>query len=557
MGSAETQVPGKSGRFWAVAGLLAVLVVVAVIRLRLLDFPLERDEGEFAYAGQMLLQGASPYDEAYTTGLKLPGTTAAYALIMALFGQTAAGIHLGLLLVNLASAVLVFIIARRIYGNTAGAIAAGTFALLSIIPKTTGLAAHATHFVVLPALAGIALLQPLDARTSARRIFLAGLLVGLALAMKQTGAFFGLFAAGWVLRCELASGPRAWGRLTLRLVWLAAGGLLPFALTCLLVAMAGDFGRFWFWAFTYAAAHGTVIHLANLPALIFQNVADQFNAAPGLWSLALAGLPLLFAGQALRGWRFFLVSLAVCSFLAVCPGGYFRGHYFIQFVPAAGLLAGAAFHAVSNLWGRLKLSLLPAATVPLLFAAAGGSALLQWSDVYFRLTPAQACHALYGTNPFPEALEISRYLEAHTAPGARIAVFGSEPEIFFYSHRRSATGHICTYPLVESQPYAATMRAEMTREIERADPAYVVSVNVQGSWVQSTAKMDTSLFDWFDQYRRTQLELVGLVELPPGQPAVYRWFDHPQTDLQTGADAWVAIFKKRDAAPTPPAHSPR
>ena len=98
--------------------------------------------------------------------MKWPGTYATYALIMTMFGQTAAGIHAGVILVNLASAMLVFVLARRIYGDAAGVVAAGTYALLSIKPATVGLAAHATHFVMLPALAGIVLLQTLDDHTS-------------------------------------------------------------------------------------------------------------------------------------------------------------------------------------------------------------------------------------------------------------------------------------------------------------------------------------------------------------------------------------------------------
>jgi hypothetical protein len=38
-------------RHWTWWSMVAVLVVVAVARLRLLNFPLERDEGEYAYAG--------------------------------------------------------------------------------------------------------------------------------------------------------------------------------------------------------------------------------------------------------------------------------------------------------------------------------------------------------------------------------------------------------------------------------------------------------------------------------------------------------------------------
>ena len=155
----------------AILWLLLILALVTAIRIRLLDFPLQRDEGEYAYAGQLLLQGVTPYEGAYNVALKLPGTCVAYALIMAVFGQTAIAIHAGVILVNLATAALVFVLARRLYGDAAGVVAAGTFALLSINPTILGLAAHATHFVMLPALAGIVLLQNLEDNTLAGEFF--------------------------------------------------------------------------------------------------------------------------------------------------------------------------------------------------------------------------------------------------------------------------------------------------------------------------------------------------------------------------------------------------
>ena len=52
--------------------MFVVLALVAVGRLQLLNFPLERDEGEYAYAGQLILQGIPPYELAYN--MKFPGT---------------------------------------------------------------------------------------------------------------------------------------------------------------------------------------------------------------------------------------------------------------------------------------------------------------------------------------------------------------------------------------------------------------------------------------------------------------------------------------------------
>src|SRR5207244_12113214 len=108
-------------RHAAVLVVLLAIALAALVRLRLVDVPLERDEGEYAYAGQLILKGFPPYLEAYN--MKFPGTYYAYALVMALFGETARGIHVGLMLVNTGTALIVFATARRLAGDLCAAIA--------------------------------------------------------------------------------------------------------------------------------------------------------------------------------------------------------------------------------------------------------------------------------------------------------------------------------------------------------------------------------------------------------------------------------------------------
>ncbi|MBL9124487.1 MAG: hypothetical protein JNG90_12705, partial [Planctomycetaceae bacterium] len=109
-----SEAPSRGTRLIPWLGLAACLLAVALVRVEFLTTPLERDEGEFAYAGQLILAGEKPYASMYA--MKLPGIYLTYALIEALFGQTAWAIHFGLLLVNLASIVLVFVLARRMTG---------------------------------------------------------------------------------------------------------------------------------------------------------------------------------------------------------------------------------------------------------------------------------------------------------------------------------------------------------------------------------------------------------------------------------------------------------
>ena len=73
--------PMEAGRrasgYWYYGLLLLVVVFFGLIRWHLRNVPLERDEGEYAYAGQLMLHGVAPYTSLYS--MKLPGTFAAYA----------------------------------------------------------------------------------------------------------------------------------------------------------------------------------------------------------------------------------------------------------------------------------------------------------------------------------------------------------------------------------------------------------------------------------------------------------------------------------------------
>src|SRR5437867_4354934 len=142
-----------------------------------------------------MLQGIPPYRLAYN--MKFPGVYAAYALIMWIFGQTSIGIHFGLLIVNIANIVIVFLIARRLIGLIAGIAAAASYTILSASPSVLGLAAHATHFVMLPTLLGaLVLLKPVLTK---KMVFVSGIFFGAGLLMKQPAIFFICFGAAYLL----------------------------------------------------------------------------------------------------------------------------------------------------------------------------------------------------------------------------------------------------------------------------------------------------------------------------------------------------------------------
>ena len=271
-------------RRWFWIAIAVILAATAALRIHLLQTPLERDEGEYAYAGQLMLRGIPPY--LYAANMKLPGTYAAYALLMAIFGQTIAGVHLGLLVVNATAIVLIALIGRRLCGAASGIAAAAAYALMSFSSSVLGTQAHATHFVVAAALGGFLLLLRYADRPRASILIGSGLLLGIAFVMKQHGIFFCLCGLLWLGAIE-------WRRnRTVPIAKPILFGLTmaaPFALTCLLLWRAGVFGKFWFWTYTYARAYAAESSLSEgLPELLYR-LLRIFRENGALWIFGLAG----------------------------------------------------------------------------------------------------------------------------------------------------------------------------------------------------------------------------------------------------------------------------
>jgi 4-amino-4-deoxy-L-arabinose transferase-like glycosyltransferase len=509
---------------WESIAIFLVILLVAGIRFRLLEMPLERDEGEYAYAGQLILQGIPPYELAYN--MKLPGTYAAYALIMAVFGQTAAGIHVGVILVNAACILLLFLITRRLFDPVAAVIAGSSFALFSIRPQLLGLAGHATHFVALAALLSIyLLLRACDGQT--RSLFLwSGIFSGLAFVMKQPGVFFGIFAMFYLIwRERQASAPRA--KLFRNLAAFSIGAILPYALTCLLLLRAGVFQKFWFWTVSYARAYGSELTAGEGLHQLANRMELQKEHIGVICFLIVFGMAAFLWDCKLRPHSIFVLGLLGFSFLAASVGWYYRGHYFIVLYPGLAILAGAGVSSGSRLLRRVnavrKLAFAPA----IIFALAFTYALYADRAVYFVGSAQEACREVYGVNPFPEAVAIADYIRANSDEDARVAVLGSEPETYFYARRHSATGYIYTYPLTEEQAYASAMQLEFIREVEAAAPEFVVYVLIGRSWLRH-AHSDDGIFRWADAYTRDHYALVGVAD-GGGDHDVYRWGADAQT----------------------------
>ena len=490
---------------WAL--LAATIALVLWARIRLAGLPLERDEGEYAYGGQLLLRGFPPYKLAYS--MKFPGTAAVYALFLSIFGQSSIGIRIGLIVANLITAGLIYFVGQYVFGKIGGIVAAASYSVLSLMPHVLGTAAHATHFVVLFAAAGtVVLLKALD-RQSPGLIAASGCLFGIGFLMKQPGIFFALFGAVYLFVSDWRTN-FALRKIFSRNAVFILGASLPCLVVGLALWMLGVFETFWFWTIQYARQYGGQVSVSEGLEILAARFGSTLGTAWPIWIVGAIGLLLSLFSRSTRPRTIFLGLFAVFAALAVCPGFYFRPHYFVLLLPAVSLSTGAAVTVAFNRFklGRPGIRF----AVLFLFSACLGWPLWSERDFFFQRPLADANRMINGTNPFPESMKIADYIRNQSTPTDTIAVLGSEPQIYFYARRLSATGYIYTYSLMEPQPYAHQMQVEMIHEIEQARPRFLVFVAMNRSWLVS-ADSDKTIFAWANASSESDYDEIGLINI--------------------------------------------
>ncbi len=432
-------------KFGIALGIL--LLCIFVIRYRLLNVPLERDEGEYAYMGQLILQKIPPYDIAYN--MKFPGVYYLYAFFMAIFGQTIWGVHFGLLIVNLISIAILYLVVKKMASSFAGFAAATSFAFMSMSDTVLGFAGHATNYVVVFVLLAIFML--LKAIESDKKIyyFLSGIIFGLTTILEQQAIFFCLFGDIYIAIHLLIINKKNIQSSLVKFFIFVLSGILPLIGLIISMKFFGVFDKFWFWTITYASDY---INQVSINKAIFTFSENTYNVIGGyvlIWIISLIGLVLLiFDKKFAQKNKLLILLFFVFSFCSILPGFYFRSHYYIMLLPVIAILFGMVIDYYYLLLNKYKIKSLK--WIPIFFFIISISIGIFDEKMYlFKKSPKEISEQIYGYNPFVESQEIGKYLANHSKPDDKIAILGSEPQICFYANRKSVTGYIYVYSLME------------------------------------------------------------------------------------------------------------
>ena len=152
----------------------------------------------------------------------------------------------------------------------------------------------------------------------------------------------------------------------------------------------------------------------------------------------------------------------------------------------------------------------------------------------------------YPDSLFVFVVRVADYIRENSSETARIAVLGSEPEIYFYARRHSAIGYLYMYSLVVRQKYTARMREKMIRELETNRPEYLVYVDFWDSWGDRQGGPELAAFlSRLREFMDQGYERVGVADI--GNMASDVWGDAAKS-YQPHSSKVIYVLKRRQPA---------
>jgi len=399
------------------------------------------------------------------------------------------------------------------------------------------------QLVVLPGLGGVILLWHGLERRRRGFLLLAGLLFGIAFAIKQPAVHYMLFGGILVLAVHLRESPRRWGSTAADLGMLTLGCVVPYLAVVGVMALTGRLAAFWFWTVEWPSEYATGVALSERLAYFTANFANLVRGEVLLWVLAGLGLVLTALRRQEPGRRLFLLLLFGFMFASVCTGFHFYPHYFVVLLAPVALSTGR-FVTETGRWLHQRFRWPGAVLVPaFVFALAWGRAVHAWPAYYAHPDGPRILHLLYGANPFPESIRIGARIRELRQPGDRMVVFGSEPQLYLYADCAPASGHFFMYPLVDGGPHDDRLQDEMLGEVEAARPRFLVFVTATSSWLGQGP--EKRLFPKIQALIDADYRVIGLVDIFSDTTLDY-WGDDAAGRTARSPSA-VYVFERRSA----------
>ncbi|MFW6108229.1 MAG: ArnT family glycosyltransferase [bacterium] len=514
-GTRETPGPRSApSRAATVAALAAVVLVTGLARVPTMRVPLDQDCAVYTYAAQRWAEGGLPYRDVFDH--KPPGIYLVYRLLFAVFSPSGQAVNVTLrvasLVTDAAAAIVLFFLARRLFGLWQGVAAGLLYALFAALPGLQYEALQPERLVTLFVAAGFLTAVVYMDRRRYWWAALSGLLFGLALVVKPIAAPAGIVVWAWVSwdawRRERGGAVK---RVVAHSVLLAVGAVLPWGLFAAYFAAKGALEEFWFCTYAYNALYATEQRRGGLLRSVQLLVRTKMFEHCFWWALGAAGVGVSLWQRGLRRGGVLAAGWLVAAFVGVYMPGQFAYYYYLPTGAPLALAGGVAVVALAGfVAGRRPLGLrvlVAGAAAVVLVGCLGLCALRQKGHLAWQAAPRTTNRVV---------ARVAGYIAEHSEAGDRLYVWGSRPQLYVLSGRRGVCPYLFNFShnvaLEDAFLFRKEHRERIMAGLRRHEPGFIVAT-------------ETRTLEGFPELARYLDEHYAFVrrwEAKPYAPTLYR-----------------------------------
>lgn len=483
---------GRQPTKWLAVFGLALLFIV--LRWNNFNAPLIRDEGEYAYAAQLLIHGVMPYDHTFIQ--KPPMVIYSYAFANLLLPDVFWTPRLLAYVCVALATVLLGYIARLEFGKDFALPAMWLMTPMILLPGIDGFCANTEVFMLLPLLATIAAYSRSRHCGHRPRCWLAaGFFSVTTLCYKYTALpmLLFIFAVWTVEQWQQTHDARL-----LRQSWLVAvlGALLASILELGLFLAHDGGARLWECTVVFNRYY---VASGNFNPSYFWSRLETFWG--DWWVLFLIPWAILLKPRP-RVWLW--LGLFICALFATCASCY--AQYYVLMVPFWALLCVVGIHALSSRTSDWLAR--PCHWLGCLVTLAVVLLVIRPDVPWLLYSREQFAEVKMEGHPFLESKSVADHISQLSSPDDFVFVAGSEPQILYYAQRFSPTRFITSYALMIPTPVVRDYQHEAIRDLQKHVPKLIVFVQSSPSWLrQQTTPAD--FFDFLNNFLNQNYDLVG------------------------------------------------
>lgn len=443
--------------------------------------PYERDEGEYAYAAWILRQGIFPYENSFLQ--KPPMIIYTYFLGQIISSEALwPARFFAFIAVFMTSLILGFVAVKK-YGFWVGWGVVFLTELTLSFPHFTALATNTEIFMILFLILVFALYFYYQAKASYLILFLSGVFSSISLFYKPV-SFFPLFFIYSVWFYEIYKEKRLFSKFIKSVIFVFFGFLVAGFLILLPFLIFGKIDFIKETVIDFNFYYGKVWEKYGLSGFYLQ-VGKLIHV---WWLMFLPLLIFFFSSFAHKKLILGLILFSLFSSFRTTIG-----HYYLTIMPFFSLAVVLGLWKIYVLFFRNKNFNFFLPFFLFLFL------LVFPIRKQFSLSSQELSLWIYGfENPFVESLVVAHKIIENSNPQDFIFVAGSEPQIYFYSKRKSPTRFIITYPLNIYSPKREEYQTEVVRDIQKNRPKIIVYSKkpASGFWEDGSPRI---LFDYISQ----------------------------------------------------------